>query len=295
MRHCGRASTLVWLHWLHQRSRCDVSPRRKRDWLPCSTCAGVVKRVKRGPNGGGVVLVARGRSARRCVCSSRLRRRRPKPERARSTASASSHAAADSSPNACEIATTLNPVRARDSPATASSNRSQASGGASDSRQAPGGARAVVATPDPGATRTPHRPHSRMPPAPARPHRRAPGAAARTRHPAAAGHVRGSPTPTDPPPALAAPSPARRSLRHHQVAPERRVLGHLDAGVAIAAGAAADRNASRSERRIIHFRGPAFEARSWPVVIHRRTVTTVTCSSSATWAGVRYRSSAMSK
>jgi hypothetical protein len=103
----------------------------------------------------------------------------------------------------------------------------------------PGAARAAAATPGRAASRTPDRPHSRMRPAPAPPHQRALEGAVQTRHPAAAAHVRESPTPSGPPRARAAPWCARHSPRYHQIAPERRILRHLGAHVARGRAAAA--------------------------------------------------------
>ena len=106
------------------------------------------------------------------------------------------------------------------------------------------------------------------------------------RRPAAAAHVRGSRTPTGPPQARAAPSPAQRPS-----GTTKYLLndGSSEASTVASSRLASDRNSARSERRIIHLRGPAFEARSSPFAIQRRTVTTVTCSSSATCATVDKR------
>ena len=67
----------------------------------------------------------------------------------------------------------------------------------------------------------------------------------------------------------------------------RRKAGSSEVSASTLPGGADLRKAARSARRTIQRRGPAFDARSSPVAIQRRTVTTVTWSSSATWEGVK--------
>jgi len=147
------------------------------------------------------------------------------------------------------------------------------------------GAPAEEATPAWASTRSPpHRRGGRRP-APGRRRRRALASAARSRHRGAAACHRGPRPASVPRIGRAALWRAQRSSGATRC---RRNAGSSDgASAAEVEVVSAARNRSRSERRTVHRRGPALDARSSPAVIHRRTVPTVTCSSSATCAGVR--------